>query len=156
MRVPDLRLLSFRWVSFLQRKIKEEGKITYNSLWSWEVLGQKFSLWLTVQFHTLYKAILVLWGSTDQFRLCIFLALFALFFYLAARLLFFQQNVKWWCICSISFANVCLTSYGIFLFLSLLCISYISKADIKYILLLKELAFEFIGDSLQLCFWLCF
>jgi len=105
------------------------------------VLGQKFSLWLTVQFHTLYKAILVLWGSTDQFRLCIFLALFALFFYLAARLLFFQQNVKWWCICSISFANVCLTSYGIFLFLSLLCISYISKGDIKYILLLKELAF---------------
>lgn len=141
MRVPDLRLMSFRWVSFLQRKIKEEGKITYNSLWSWEVLGQKFSLWLTVQFHTLYKAILVLWGSTDQFRLCIFLALFALFFYLAARLLFFQQNVKWWCICSISFANVCLTSYGIFLFLSLLCISYISKGDIKYILLLKELAF---------------
>lgn len=33
---------------------------------------QALGLWLTVQFRTFFKAIIELWSSADQFRLCVF------------------------------------------------------------------------------------
>lgn len=66
----DLGLCSNKVIS-PQRETKQEGQITGSCDPGWEE-DEVLPLLLTVQFHSFFKAILVLWSSADQFRLCIF------------------------------------------------------------------------------------
>lgn len=70
----DLGLSSNKVIS-PQRETKQEGQITGSCDPGWEE-DEVLPLLLTVQFHSFFKAILVLWSSADQFRLCIFFCLY--------------------------------------------------------------------------------